>query len=316
MKDYPLVSIVIPVYNGANFLAEAIDSALAQTYPNVEVIVVNDGSKDDGATEAIALSYGDRIRYFSKENGGVSSALNLGIEKMRGEYFSWLSHDDKYTPTKLESHFAKMTADNKNCIFRCGSAFIDADSNPMDRKSRKMEPGFYAYDKMLSEIFAGKMPNGCALLIPKSCFDRFGKFDTTLRYIQDADMWYRILAGRVDFVCHTEDVGVLSRVHGQQVTVTSKHLYKKEMTEVGPRMIERLTALPDDKQYLLKKYMLLCCRENDIQTSKRIYDLLKERKMLSLTDKIKYFAIQEYGKLRPFLVRCYYKLCFRIQVKR
>ena len=96
----PLVSIVIPVYNGSNYMREAIDSALAQTYERVEVIVVNDGSTDD--TEQIALSYGERIRYFRKENGGVSSALNLGIKEMKGEYFSWLSHDDVYTPDKIE----------------------------------------------------------------------------------------------------------------------------------------------------------------------------------------------------------------------
>jgi hypothetical protein len=72
----PRVSIIIPVYNGSNFLAEAIDSALAQTYQNTEVIVVNDGSTDRGATRAIAASYGDRIRYLEKENGGVASALN------------------------------------------------------------------------------------------------------------------------------------------------------------------------------------------------------------------------------------------------
>ena len=71
-------------------MREAIDSALAQTYERVEVIVVNDGSTD--GTEQIALSYGERIRYFRKENGGVSSALNLGIKEMKGEYFSWLSH--------------------------------------------------------------------------------------------------------------------------------------------------------------------------------------------------------------------------------
>ena len=98
----PKISIVIPAYNASNYLAEAIDSALAQTYPNVEIIVVNDGSKDEGATEQIALSYGDKIRYFSKENGGSSSALNMGIANMTGEWFSWLSHDDLYLPNKLE----------------------------------------------------------------------------------------------------------------------------------------------------------------------------------------------------------------------
>ena len=98
MSNDPLVSIVIPVYNGADYLSECIDSALAQTYSNIEILVINDGSVDDGATEAVAQSYGDRIRYFRKENGGVSSALNLGIQHMRGDYFSWLSHDDRYEP--------------------------------------------------------------------------------------------------------------------------------------------------------------------------------------------------------------------------
>ena len=101
MKDAfnPLVSIIIPVYNGENYLAEAINSALSQTYNNIEVIVINDGSKDQ--TDTICKSYGDRIKYLKKENGGVASALNFGIDNMNGEYFSWLSHDDLYLPDKV-----------------------------------------------------------------------------------------------------------------------------------------------------------------------------------------------------------------------
>lgn len=83
-KNQPLVSIVMPVYNGGDYLKEAIDSALAQTYNNIEIIIVNDGSDDGGITEKIALSYGERVRYFRKKNGGVATALNLGIRNMRG----------------------------------------------------------------------------------------------------------------------------------------------------------------------------------------------------------------------------------------
>ena len=104
----PLVSIIIPVYNGSDYLRTCIDSALAQTHPAIEVIVVNDGSTDDGKTAAIATSYGKRIRYVEKENGGVSSALNRGIEEMSGDYFSWLSHDDVYAPTKIERQLAVL----------------------------------------------------------------------------------------------------------------------------------------------------------------------------------------------------------------
>ena len=80
-------------------MIEAIDSALSQIYKNIEVIVVNDGSKDNA--EEIALSYGDKIRYLKKENGGGLSALNFGIWEMKGEYFSWLSHDNKYDCHKI-----------------------------------------------------------------------------------------------------------------------------------------------------------------------------------------------------------------------
>ena len=109
----PKVSIIIPVYNGANYVAEAIDSALAQTYKNIEIIVVNDGSRDDGATEKVVLSYGDKIKYIAKENGGVSTALNRGIAEMTGEYFSWLSHDDAYTPEKIENQVALITEETR-----------------------------------------------------------------------------------------------------------------------------------------------------------------------------------------------------------
>ena len=87
MQYQPKVTIIIPVYNGSDFLAEAIDAALAQTYEKCEILVINDGSSDGGASEQIALSYGNKIRYYFKENGGVSSALNFAFEKMTGEWF-------------------------------------------------------------------------------------------------------------------------------------------------------------------------------------------------------------------------------------
>jgi hypothetical protein len=87
-NQQPKISVVIPVYNGSNYLKFSIDSALKKSYKNIEVIVVNDGSSDQGKTEFVALSYGKKIRYYIKTNGGVASALNFGIKHMKGDYFS------------------------------------------------------------------------------------------------------------------------------------------------------------------------------------------------------------------------------------
>ena len=134
----PKVSIIIPVYNGANYVKEAIDSALSQTYDNIEIIVVNDGSNDNGETEKIIFSYQDKVKYISKKNGGVSSALNAGIRAMTGEYFSWLSHDDMYSPEKVSSQIAllKKYQFSPNLIALCAAKEIDCNSKEFSIKSR------------------------------------------------------------------------------------------------------------------------------------------------------------------------------------
>lgn len=225
----PLVSIVIPAYNAANYLTEAIDSALAQTYPNVEIIVVNDGSKDDGATERIALSYGDKIRYFSKENGGSSSALNMGIANMTGEWFSWLSHDDLYLPEKLEKQIAYIRClgiedvEISRHIFFAAWNHIDAagkiikgyDSRraeTMEKRLDSMPHNGYLIAEPMEYIF-----HGCSCLVHRNAFADVGYFDENLRYLNDVDFWYRFYAAgyKVHFI---PEVLVSGRVHRAQVS--------------------------------------------------------------------------------------------------
>ena len=192
-KFNPLVTIIIPVFNGGNYLKEAIDSALAQTYKNLEIIVVNDGSKDDGATERVALSYGKRIQYYSKPNGGTSTALNLGISHMKGDYFSWLSHDDTYYPTKIEDEVAALRQlENKNTI-------IMSDLDGINEKYEKIYETNYIRHieahpprehSMLHPIIYNQT-HGCTLLIPKACFDEVGLFDEKELVAQDFEFFYR-----------------------------------------------------------------------------------------------------------------------------
>ncbi len=113
----PKVSIIIPVYNGSDFVWEAIDSAINQDYENIEILVINDWSCDNGKTEKIVKSYGNKVIYIPKKNGGVATALNLWIEKMSGDYFSWLSHDDLYMKDKVSTQVKALSKiDNKEDV--------------------------------------------------------------------------------------------------------------------------------------------------------------------------------------------------------
>ena len=208
----PRVSIVIPVYNGANYLRGAIDSALAQTYPNFEIIVVNDGSTDGGATEAIAKSYGDQLRYFHKQNGHVASALNYGIRHMTGEYFSWLSHDDLYRPEKIAAQIECTKVNPPRTVVYSDFEILNAETGSVTpARLPHIEPAHFRHF-----IANNSMLHGCTVLVPKPCFDECGTFDETLRTTQDYDMWFR-LARHCSFV-HLPRVLVTSRHHSQQGT--------------------------------------------------------------------------------------------------
>lgn len=232
----PKISIVIPAYHASNYLAEAIDSALAQTYPNVEIIVVNDGSRDDGATERVAMSYGDKIRYVAKENGGSSSALNTGIASMTGEWFSWLSHDDLYTPEKLEKQVAYMNglgidpSSLPKHIFFSESDLIDASGKTIRATSRKQAQA--RAEKLRALPHNGYLIaeptvhtfHGCSCLVHRDALAQIGGFDEKLRLVNDVDLWYRFYAAGYT-VHYIPESLVKGRVHGAQVSKSIGYSY-------------------------------------------------------------------------------------------
>lgn len=239
MEDFPKVTVIIPVYNGSKYLREAIDSALGQTYPNVEVIVVNDGSTDGGATERIALSYGNRIRYLAKENGGVSTALNLGIGKMTGEYFSWLSHDDVYYPQKIEAQMKYLFENRlRDTILYGGYELINESSQTV----AQIKPdNLYPEEKLnipLLPILKGLI-NGCSLLIHKSHFEKTGPFDINLKLAQDYALWFKMFRqAQVHFL---PGIFVRTRIHNEQQTHRKEELSLKECNSVWTSFIDEVT---------------------------------------------------------------------------
>ena len=229
MKELnPKVSIVIPVYNGSNFLSEAIDSALVQTYKNIEVIVVNDGSDDGGATEKVAKSYGDKIRYYKKENCGVASALNFGIKRMKGNYFSWLSHDDLYEKTKIEEQINLVNQfKSEDTIVACSARVLFPNGinkkEPIDKRTFKYFDIFLATSALVGI-------NGCSLLIPRKALVASNGFNENLPVTQDYDLWFR-LKDRYKFVLLEKPL-VISRRHEMQDSVLRHDL----MVEAGDKL--------------------------------------------------------------------------------
>ena len=210
-KDFnPLVSIVIPVYNGENYLKEAIESALAQTYKNIEIIVVNDGSTDN--TDAIAKEYGNKIRYFKKKNGGVASALNLAIEKMQGEYFSWLSHDDLYFPQKIENQINFLSKQNNKKVVLFSNYLL------INENGRKISEVIINHKTTLIPEYTllRGCVNGITMLIPKEAFVDCGNFNEKLRCTQDYDLWHKFL--KVYPFMHMTDILAKTRIHSLQDT--------------------------------------------------------------------------------------------------
>ena len=260
----PKISIIIPAYNASNYLAEAIDSALAQTYSNVEIIVVNDGSNDGGATREVALSYGNKIRYFEKENGGSSSALNIGIANMTGEWFSWLSHDDLYVPEKLEMQIEYIKALNlekrelSKHVFFSAFDLIDANGKVIRacdlHHARKLETKIekFSHNGHLIAEPTEYSFHGCSCLVHRDAFEEVGTFDEKLRLLNDVDMWYRLYSANYK-VHYISKPLVKGRVHAKQVSNSIGYSYHNpEQDMFWNRSLDYLLAnYPDDEKLFL-----------------------------------------------------------------
>ena len=264
MSYEPLVTIVIPVYNGTNFMKEAINCALNQTYNRIEVIVVNDGSTDDGATDCVAKSYGDKIIYINKENGGVSSALNLAVEKMNGEWLSWLSHDDLYYPNKIEKQISFINqlmndepSVNLNKIaIHCATESIDKDGKVIKRPYYKDIPEKEnSIDVILNNIYNYRL-SGCSFLLPSACFHDIGGFREDIRTVSDVEFWYRLLFNGYHFYCMSNDVLVKNRSHGKQVGKTKVGLFEKELESLHIDIADKMseTSAFNKTEYYIKMY--------------------------------------------------------------
>lgn len=173
----PLVSVIIPVYNGEKFLGEALDSIWQQSYRPLEVIVVDDGSVDGSASIA---QMNDKVRYIYQTNQGPSGARNRGVGQANGDLLAFLDHDDLWMPDKLASQVAYLQANPETDYVFCHMRFFLAEGMSwpasVNREHAASDP-------------ACILPS--ALLVRREAFDRVGLFDKKYRYAEDVDWFFR-----------------------------------------------------------------------------------------------------------------------------
>jgi glycosyltransferase involved in cell wall biosynthesis len=228
----PLVSVVINVYNGVPYLSEAIDSVLAQTYRNRELIVVDDGS-EDGTGELVA-GYGDAVRYVRQPRGGIGSARNRGLEHAGGEYFAFLDADDRFVPDKLERQLAAFEADPElDMVFGHMSEFLSPD----------LDPGLAARIRPPVQDAPWRMTN--LMVVKRDSFQRVGPFSTALKVGVGVDWYARASeAGLKEHIVpavvlerrlHAANNGILQQAaRPQYLRVLKAHLDRRRLAAESP----------------------------------------------------------------------------------
>jgi glycosyltransferase involved in cell wall biosynthesis len=189
----PIMSIVIPAYNVADFIADAVSSALDQTLRAIEVVVVNDGSTDrtGDVLQRIAVKRRDpRLVIVTRENGGLSTARNTGIANARGRYIGFLDGDDVWLPTKAQAHAAELDRDPRLGIsFSCSEYITESGASTGRLQcAGKTSPDL---DDMVRRNHVG---NGSSAVVRRECFEAAGLFRPDLKSCEDWEMWCRILA--------------------------------------------------------------------------------------------------------------------------
>jgi len=223
--ETPLVSVVIPTYNQARYLGECIDSVLAQSYPAIEIVVVDDGSTD--ATPDVLAGYGDRINHLRQSNHGAANALNNGIRASRGAFVCWLSSDDAFTPDKVARQVVAFGADPSLGLSFMGFDTVDADGR---FKADRSEIAWRHPDLLVSVFWANPI-NGSTVMMPRRVIESIGPFNETLRADVDAEMWFRVLERYP--AAHIPGVHLHYRVHAQALSADQSLMRRSKATVRG-----------------------------------------------------------------------------------
>ena len=206
MTDGPLVSVIIPAYNVGWCVRRALDSVLAQSYRQYELVVVNDGSTDD--TGAVLASYADKLRIIEQQNKGMCNARNVGIQAAQGEFIAFLDADDWWLPAKLERQIRLMLS-NPEIGYSSTTARVESQTGGL----LNLWQCPHIHGNILKTLFMhhAAIAGGCSsVVVRKTLLEKVGLFDEELRGFEDPDLWIR-LAAVTDYACIDEPLVTILR---------------------------------------------------------------------------------------------------------
>jgi len=247
--DASLISVILPTFNREIFLPRAISSVLNQTYKNLELIIVDDGSTDN--TEAIVKDYSDtRIRYYKQIlNKGGSAARNVGIKLAGGELIAFQDSDDEWLPEKIERQVRKFSevSDDVGIIY-CGYESVFERTNEVVSKSIPDEKG-----DVHKRMFLGCITGTLTVIVRASCFRKAGLFDEKMQSCHDWDMWIRVAKYyKFDYV---PEILAKAYIHGNQLS-TNLEIKIKGKEKILEKYREELIKDPSFyKRYLVGLYL-------------------------------------------------------------
>lgn len=194
MSDLPLVSFIIPTYNAASYLIRAVDSALSQTYPNIEVIIVDDGSTDD-TTQIVARRYGARVRYLRQANAGPSAARNRGIAEAQGEFVHFLDADEFLLPTKVEKSYALFCEKPEiGVVYGHGIPLRSDDESEIPMDYPPLPSGWVMCHWLTGMMSGGTYGVTSSFMVRRDAVLDVGGFPEDQRVAEDWDVWIRLAA--------------------------------------------------------------------------------------------------------------------------
>ena len=249
-KDF-LISIVIPIYNAEKYLEECLNSIKNQTYKNFEVIMVNDGSKDDSETICMNFLRSDsRFRYLKKENGGVSSTRNVGLDNVEGDYVTFIDADDWVDENYLELLITTVKKNHSDIVVSSYKQFNNIDVFYL-RAYTIQEKYLLNFEKMNRDDFLTIFPklmsinvcfnNAVAKLFRKELVNNL-RFDTSIKYGEDLDFYFRLYLN-VDSISYVDEPTYVYRMHGDSTTSNFNQEHAEQELSIFKKMYEKIQEI-------------------------------------------------------------------------